>query len=59
MIALEELDEVKAANDKNDVYVGRDNRWLEFYTELEKHDLASSLVARHHLGLSSSIEFHL
>lgn len=39
-IALEQLDEIKIAADKSSVYVGPGNRWLEFYTELEKHGLA-------------------
>ena len=37
---MENLNEIKVATDKNSVYVGPGNRWLEFYTELEKHGLA-------------------
>lgn len=39
-IALEKLDEVNVAADKNSVYVGPGNRWFDFYTALEKDGLA-------------------
>ncbi|KZM26852.1 flavin adenine dinucleotide binding [Ascochyta rabiei] len=39
-VALENLNEIKVATDKKSVFVGPGNRWLGFYTELQKHGLA-------------------
>jgi FAD/FMN-containing dehydrogenase len=39
-IALEKLNEIKVAADKQSVYVGPGNRWGQFYAELEKHGVA-------------------
>jgi FAD binding domain len=38
-VALERLNEVEVAADNQTVFVGPGNRWLEFYTELEKYGL--------------------
>lgn len=38
-IALENLNEIEVAADKESVFVGPGNRWLRTYTELEKHGL--------------------
>ncbi|KAF3028316.1 hypothetical protein E8E12_000290, partial [Didymella heteroderae] len=39
-IALEKLNEIKIAADKQSVYVAPDIRWGQFYSELEKHGVA-------------------
>jgi FAD/FMN-containing dehydrogenase len=38
-IALENLNTIKVAADKGSVLVGPGNRWMNVYTELEKHGL--------------------
>ena len=39
-VALEKLNGIKVATDKNTADVGPGNRWLGVYTELQKHGLA-------------------